>query len=337
MELIVDERGSFIGKHQGRLRVSKDNEQKKEVPIMHLRQVIICGGGVAISSDAVRACSEEGIPIHFISANGTPHASLYSAGLTGTVLTRRAQLRAYDGPAGVALARAFTLGKLGNQANLLRYAAKNRKETAPEVYEQLMAAAGEVVDYQIAVERLKGDTVDDIRDELMGIEGRYAARYWQAIGALIPAELNWPGRETRGASDPFNQALNYGYGVLYGQVEHAIVLAGLDPYAGLLHADRPGKPSLVLDLIEEFRQAVVDRPLLGQITRGWQIGREDDGRLDQPTRERIVNKVLERLESAEPYEGKRQPLRHILQCQARHIATFVRGERDSYTPFVMGW
>ncbi len=337
MELIVSERGSFIGKHQGRLRVSKDNERQREVPIMHLRQVIICGNGVAISSDAVRACSEEGIPIHFISANGTPHASLYSAGLTGTVLTRRAQLRAYDGPAGVALARAFTLGKLGNQANLLRYAAKNRKETAPDVYEQLMAVAGEVVDYQHAVERLTGDSIDEIRDALMGIEGRYAARYWQAIGALVPAELNWPGRETRGAADPFNQALNYGYGVLYGQVEHAIVLAGLDPYAGLLHADRPGKPSLVLDLIEEFRQAVVDRPLLGQITRGWQIGREEDGRLDQPTRERIVAKVLERLESTEPYEGKRQPLRHILQCQARHIATFVRGEREVYTPFVMAW
>ncbi|MGC8953089.1 CRISPR-associated endonuclease Cas1, partial [Chloroflexus sp.] len=174
MELIVSERGSFVGKHQGRLRVTKDNELVREVPIMHLRQVIICGGGVAISSDAIRVCSEEGIPIHFISTNGTPHSSLYSAGLTGTVLTRRAQLRAYDGPAGVALARAFTLGKLGNQANLLRYAAKNRKETAPDVYEQLMTTAGEAVDYQIAVERLKGETVDEIREELMGIEGRYA-------------------------------------------------------------------------------------------------------------------------------------------------------------------
>lgn len=229
IELIVSERGSFVGKHQGRLRVTNDNGEKREVPIMHLRQVIICGGGIAISSDAVRACSEEGIPLHFISANGTPHASLYSAGLNGTVLARRAQLRAYDGPAGVALARAFTLGKLGNQANLLRYAAKNRKETAPEVYEQLMAVAGEVVDYQIAVERLRGETVDEIREALMGIEGRYAARYWQAIGLLVPAELNWPGRETRGASDPFNQALNYGYGVLYGQVEHAHRLSRTRP------------------------------------------------------------------------------------------------------------
>lgn len=337
MYLVVQERGTFISKHQGRLRVSKERARLQEAPLLHLQQVIVSGGGVGISSDAIRACAEEGIPIHFISANGTPHASLYSAGLTGTVLTRRAQLRAYDGPQGAALARAFTQGKLQNQANLLRYAAKYRKETAPEIHAALTAVAAEVVDSLIAARDVPGETVDELREGLMGVEGRYAARYWGALAALVPAELHWPGRETCGASDPFNQALNYGYGVLYAQVEHAIVLAGLDPYAGLLHADRPGKPSLVLDLIEEFRQAVVDRTLLGQVTRGWTIGRDDDGRLDAATRERIAERVLERLESSEAYEGKRQPLRHILQCQARHIATFVRGERPAYTPFVMGW
>jgi CRISP-associated protein Cas1 len=337
MHLFVQEKGAFIAKHQGRLRVSKAKEQLQEVPLLHLQQVIVSGGGVSISSDAIRACAEEGVPIHFLSSNGTPHSSLYSAGLTGTVLTRRAQLRAYDGPAGAALARAFTQGKLQNQANLLRYVAKYRKEADPELHAALSAAATDAVDSIIAARDLPADTVDALREPLMGVEGRYAARYWGALAPLIPAELGWPGRETRGAGDPFNQVLNYGYGVLYAQVEHAIVLAGLDPYAGLLHADRPGKPSLVLDLIEEFRQAVVDRPLLGQVTRGWAIGRDERGWLDAATRERIVEKVLERLESSEAYEGKRQPLRHILQCQARHIATFVRGERPTYTPFVMGW
>lgn len=337
MYLFVDVKGSFISKHQGRLRVSKERERLQEVPIMHLRQVIISGGGVGISSDAVRACAEEGIPIHFIGQSDRPHAALYSAGLTGTVLTRRAQLRAYDGAQGAALARAFTLGKLQNQANLLRYVAKYRKEADPELHAALTVVALEVVDSLQAARNVPGDTVDELREPLMGVEGRYAARYWGALAALVPDELGWPGRETRGASDAFNQALNYGYGVLYGQVEHAIVLAGLDPYAGLLHADRPGKPSLVLDLIEEFRQAVVDRTLLGQVTRGWAITRDEDGRLSAEARERIVERLLERLESTEAYEGKRQPLRHILQCQARHIATFVRGERETYTPFVMGW
>lgn len=337
MHLIVNEKGAFIGKHQGRLRVTKDKERLQELPIMHLDQVLVGGGGVSISSDVVRACSEQGIPIHFLSSTGAPYASLYSAGLTGTVLTRRAQLRAYDGPLGVELARAFTLGKLQNQANLLRYTAKYRKEADPEAHAALTLVSMEVVDSLQAARTVKGEIVDELREALMGIEGRYAARYWGVLARLIPAELEWPGRETQGAGDPFNQALNYGYGVLYAQVEHAIVLAGLDPYAGLLHADRPGKPSLVLDLIEEFRQAVVDRTLLGQVNRGWVIGRDDDGRLDAETRERIASRVLERLESTEAYEGKRQPLRHILQCQARHIAAYVRGDRAGYAPFVMGW
>ncbi|HMQ34000.1 MAG TPA: CRISPR-associated endonuclease Cas1 [Chloroflexaceae bacterium] len=337
MDLYVDVRGGFISKHQGRLRVSKERERLQEAPLIHLRQVLVGGGGISISSDAVRACSEEGIPIHFLSPSGTPYASLYSAGLTGTVLTRRAQLRAYDDERGVALARAFTLGKLQNQANLLRYTAKYRKEADPDAYAALTAAAAEVADSLQAARALRGATVDELREALMGIEGRYAARYWGALARLVPGELAWPGRETRGARDPFNQALNYGYGVLYAQVEHTIVLAGLDPYAGLLHADRPGKPSLVLDLIEEFRQAVVDRTLLGQVNRGWAIGRDEDGRLDAETRERIAGRVLERLDSTEPYEGKRQPLRHILQWQARHIAAFVRGDRPGYEPFVMGW
>lgn len=337
MYLFVDQYGAFVARHQRRLRVLKEQQRLHEVPLLHLEQVIISGKGISISSDAVRACSDEGIPIHFLGSSGTPYASLYSAGLTGTVLTRRAQLRAYDTLLGGTLARAFATGKLHNQAHLLRYLAKNRKESDPQCYLMLQAAASEVADSVHALAQLPCAPVDAIRDQVMGIEGRYAARYWAALAHVLPLELEWPGRETRGASDPFNQVLNYGYGVLYKQVEYALVLAGLDPYAGLLHADRPGKPSLVLDMIEEFRQAVVDRVLIGQVTRGWQIGRTEEGALDDETRQRIVEKVLERLNGSEPYEGKRQPLRHILQQQARHLATFMRGERETYTPFVMGW
>ncbi len=337
MYLLVEQYGAFVAKHQRRLRVLHEQQRLEEVPLLHLEQVIVSGNGVGISSDAVRACAEEGIPIHFVSQSGTPYASLYSAGLTGTVLTRRAQLRVYDLPQGGQLARAFTLGKLANQAMLLRYVAKNRRATDPALAADLEAVAAAVVEAQAAVQAVPEGVVDDLRGRLLGIEGSYAVRYWQAVGRLLPAELEWQGRETRGARDAFNQVLNYGYGVLYKQVEHALVLAGLDPYGGLLHADRPGKPSLVLDLIEEFRQAVVDRTLLGQVTRGWQIERDAEGWLVKATRERIVERVLGRLESAEVYGGKRQPLRHIVQQQARQIATFVRGERVEYVPFVMGW
>lgn len=337
MFLFVQEFGTFVSKHQGRLRVEKKGERLQEVPLLHLDQVVIEGRGVGISSDVVAACCKEGVPIHFVSSMGQPEASVYSAGLTGTVLTRRAQLRAYDTGLGVTLAKAFASGKVQNQANLLRYVAKYRKDADPEQYGVLMEVAAGVAESLHALRGVTGVMVETVREQLMGVEGQYAARYWQALGPVVPAELGWPGRETQGATDALNQVFNYGYGVLYKQIEYALVLAGLDPYGGFLHADRPGKPSLVLDMIEEFRQAVVDRTVLGQVNRGWQIEQDAEGRLTQETRERVVTRLMERLDGTEPYEGKRQPLRHIVQCQARHLATFVRGERGDYLPFVMSW
>jgi CRISP-associated protein Cas1 len=338
MHLIVEQRGCFVSKHQGRLRVEKDKQRLAEAPIMHLEQLLIVSNGVGLSSDVVRVCCEEGIPIHFLNGHdGDDYGTLFSSGLTGMALTKRAQLRAYEDERGLALAKAFVIGKLHSQSNMLRYAAKYRKETDAELHQALQLAAIEVLDRLPAIGRIAGAVEESTRAALMGAEGQSAARYWQAVGTLIPTDLAWPGRETQGARDPFNQALNYGYAVLRSQVRVALLLAGLEPNAGFLHADRPGKPSLTLDLIEEFRQAVVDRTLIGQVNRGFAIERDDEGRLDAPTRKRIAEKVIERMESTEPYEGKRQPLRHILQCQARHIATFVRGERPEYAPFVMGW
>lgn len=339
MHLIVAQFGTFVSKHQGRLRVTKDRERLSEVPIMHLEQVLICSDGVALSSDVVRVCAEEGIPIHFLNGlEGNDYGTLFSSGLTGMALTRRAQLRAYDDERGLVLARAFATGKLHNQAALLRYAAKYRKEADLELHQALTISATELLDGLPALQRLNGAISDESRASIMGCEGRAAALYWAMVARLIPAAtLGWPGRATQGATDCFNQALNYGYAVLRSQVRVAVLLAGLEPNAGFLHADRPGKPSLTLDLIEEFRQAAVDRPLIGWVNRGADLGQQDDGLLDGPTRKRIAEKILERMESTEPYEGKRQPLRHILQSQARHIATFVRGERASYEPFVMSW
>ncbi len=337
MELIVEGQGSFIRKHQGRLRVTREQKTVTEVPLIHLDQVIVVDSGVAISSDVIRVCSEEGIPIHFLSSRGNAIATLYSAGLTGTVLTRRAQLLAYENSTGVILAKAFVAGKLENQANLLRYMAKYRKETDHALYEEMMLVAIEMRDHLHELEQLKAEKIETLREQILSVEGRAAQKYWQTIARIIPSELEWPGRETYGATDRFNSALNYGYGILYSQVEQALILAGLDSYGGFLHADRPGKPSLALDLIEEFRQTIVDRTVIGLVNKRFAIEQDEDKRLDEATRKKLAEKVLERLESSELYEKKRQPLRHILQSQARHLAVFVRGEREQYEPFVAGW
>ena len=155
MELIVEGKGTFIRKHQGRLRVSREKVVLAEVPLIHLERVLVVDTGVAISSDVIQVCSEEGIPIHFLTNRGQPIAALYSAGLTGTVATRRAQLLAYEGAISVTLTKAFVHGKLENQANLLRYMAKYRKETDEALHEEMSLIALEMRDYQQELQQLQ--------------------------------------------------------------------------------------------------------------------------------------------------------------------------------------
>jgi len=223
MELIVEGYGTFVAKHQRRLRVSRARQTVMEAPLLHLERVIIVDDGVTLSSDVIRVCSEEGIPIHFLSGRGEAIASLYSAGLTGTVLTRRSQLLAYEKGRGVAVVKAIIRGKLENQANLLRYIAKYRKETDPDLYEELMLVALEIRDALPDLESFQIERIEDGRERLLSLEGRAAQKYWAAVGRIIPASLQWPGRETRGAIDPFNSLLNYGYGILYSQVEQVVI------------------------------------------------------------------------------------------------------------------
>ena len=335
--LIIDQYGAFLGKHSGRLQVTVKDEKVAEAPILHLEQVLITGNGVSLSSNAVRACCEAGIPIYFLSSSGRPYAALYSSGLTGTVQTRRAQMMAYQDARSLALARAFASGKIENQATFLRYVAKYRKETDPDLYRQLCRTAKEMRTHLAELDRLESMTVDEARSQVLGVEGRAAQAYWNILQRVVPAGYNWPGRLGRGAKDAVNSALNYGYGILYGQVERAIVLAGLDPYAGFIHVDRPGKPSLVLDLIEEFRVAAVDRVVFGLVGKGVNFEQDEQGLLKEDTRRMLAENVLERLEKPEKYEGKRHPLRAIIQMQARHLATFVRGDRPVYQPFIVKW
>ena len=136
-------------------------------------------------------------------------------------------------------------------------------------------------------------------------------------------------------SDAVNSLLNYGYGILYSQVWGAVLNAGLEPFAGFLHVDRPGKPSLVLDLVEEFRQPVVDRAVIAHLNLGEEV-KLAQGMLEAETRKALVERVMNRLLTTETYQGKRYQVRSILQMQARRLASFLRGG-GAYKAFSFKW
>jgi len=335
MEVIISEFGMFLGKKSERLIIKENGKIKEEMPFFKVNQVLITTNGVSLSSDVVKECAVAGIPITFLSSDGKPYAIVQSPHLQGTVATRREQIMAYNDRRGFELARQFARGKVANQINLLKYMSKYRKTSDPKLYESLWSSISDIEALHSDIDKLQGESIEIERGSILNLEGRAASIYWSMIEEVIPEEYGFTGREKRGAMGLVNSLLNYGYGILYSQVAVAIALAGLDPYAGFLHADRSGKPSLVLDLIEEFRQPVVDRTVFGMLGRkaDWAV---TDGKLDDTTRKDLAKRILERLDTRETYQRKKFTLRTIIQRQARAVAAFVRDEKP-YKPFIAGW
>lgn len=336
-KLILDKYGLFLSKHSERLRVKAEGVIIEEVPLIHIESILITSRGVALSSDVVEVCSERGIDIVFISGNGEVYGRLGSPFLVGTVKTRREQLTALMDKRGLILGKAFAVGKINNQKNLLRYFARYRKTADRDLYAVMDDACTRLEMYEKEILAIDGDNIDEVRELILSVEGRSSAYYWETVKKMLGDQIAWKGREGRGAKDPINSALNYGYGILYGQVEKSIILAGLDPYGGFVHTDRAGKPSLVLDLIEEFRQHIVDRAILAMSGKGTDITVNEEGMLEEKVRKIIALKVFERLDGDERYEGMKQKIRTIMLKQAQAVAGFVRGDRPWYKPFVGSW
>lgn len=322
-DLIVSGYGAFVGLHGGRLRVDAGEAGRTDVALLHLRSVQIVTRSASVSASALAACCEAGIPIHFIDVVDGNYASVVSSKLTTVVTTRRAQLDALNNVLGVEVAVSLGVGKIRSQAMNLRYLAR-RQDAA--VAAMMKEAELELLACSDRLRRFQAPSVEAVRAEMMGLEGHCARVYWEALGALIPAEYGWSGRTGRHATDPVNCLLNYGYGILYGEVQNALVIAGLEPYAGLIHTDRPGKPSLTCDLIEEFRAPIVDRTVVGLVNRHYVVKFDDNHRLERECRKQFAEHILSRLRAQGSFNGKRYELRSIIQLQARQLAAAFRGE-----------
>jgi len=317
------------------VRPPKASADQIELPLFRVGHIVVASAGVSISTDLIEACCERGIRLSFLTRSGKPFAMLSSPMLTATVITRREQLAAYNDERGVEFAKAVVRGKLGNQAALLRYFGKYLKTAEPAAFAKIAEIALRLIKGRNSAAKVSAPNVDEAREALLSIEGSSGRNYWSAVRELLPNEIEFDSREHRGASDPINSALNYGYGILYAQVWGAVLNAGLEPFAGFLHVDRPGKPSLILDLIEEFRQPVVDRAIIAAIGKGTAIETQG-GLLSDSSRRTIAQLVLERLESEVIFRGQRHKLKSVVQLQARNLASALRGD-GSYKAFSFKW
>ena len=334
-QLILSGFGIYLGKKSERLQIKLQGKVAYEFPFFRISEVVVASRGISLSSDLLKEFCEHGIRLSFVEPSGRPYAMLSSPVLTATVASRREQLLAYNDERGLHFARLIVRGKIRNQRHLLSYFGKYLKSSAADRCSAVSAIASRLRALELKVRRVAGVSVDQRRDELMGLEGAAGRLYWEAVKTIVENKAEFAGRIHQGAADPFNSLLNYGYGILYAHVWGAVVNAGLEPFAGYLHVDRPGKPSLVLDMVEEFRQPVVDRTVIAFINLAQPVGM-NDGMLDDATRKALSQKILERLAAREPFRGQQYQVRSIIQMQARALVSFLRGKGE-YRPFSFRW
>lgn len=319
------------------LRVELEQQTRLRVPLHHL-QAVVCFGHVSVSVPLMHRLADDAIALVMLDANGRFKARLEGA-VSGNVLLRLAQHKAAGdvGPA-LAIARSVVGGKLRNQRQVLLRGAREAK--AQEDADALSRAA---LNLAASLRAVPGATTLDV---LRGVEGEAARGYFEALNRLVRTDLRpifaMNGRSRRPPRDRMNALLSFFYSMLMNDCRSACEVAGLDPQIGFLHAVRPGRAALALDLMEEFRP-LADRLALTLINRG-QIGQGDfverEGGavlLEGDARKAVVVAYQERKQEAvtHPLLAESVPLGLLPQVQARLLARRVRDEAPVYVPYAM--
>ena len=169
-------------------------------------------------------------------------------------------------------------------------------------------------------------------DELMGYEGSISVIYWNSIKLIL--EVPFESRVTFGAKDIVNSSLNYAYAILYGKVQHCLVHAGLSLNISFLHAIDGQKPTLVYDMIEEFRTFIVDRTIFSMLNKNEPIKLDKDGLLTKSSKQLIAKNVKEKLGSYTIWKKESHKVENIIQTQCYKLAKSIDEKMANYKPFI---
>lgn len=334
--LYVTTPNAYLHQHGDAVELKREDSPPARVPRHHLH-AIVCLGPCAVSPQLMQTCAEEGIGITFLTAQGRFLARVVGP-QDGNVLLRRDQYRAADDLARrLAVARAIVIGKIANSRTLLRrYARDHADEGARSLLDEACEALTRLLD--------SAQSATDL-DSLRGHEGMAAKVYFGCFPQLLRGEeaFGWPGRVSRPAMDPTNAVLGFLYAILATECGSAAQAVGLDPQVGFLHVEKPGRPALSLDLMEEFRPVLADRLLFSLVNRrqlqGKHLERRENGAwlLTDDGRKTVLTAWHER---------KREEIRHpfldetclwglVPHLQARLLARHIRGDLDAYPPFLV--
>jgi len=347
--IILDSYGTSVRLKSRQLEITKtvkteDGEKfkSKSMYAIAILSGLVVSNRVYVSIPALMALMRNGIPVLWMERNTITGVS-HPFHSHGTVIVRRQQFEAVENGKGMELMKGFVKSGIINKSRLLKMYARNRRVEQPETSHFLEEAAFTMMDQLAELESIEGKPGEK-RHEIMGIEGSATRTYYSGLGKIIPEQYGYNGRTKRSPKDPVNSALSYGYMILNARAYMCCCMTGLDPYGGFLHVDRSGRPSLSIDLAEEFRQAIVDRAVMKLVTKKMLDVEEDfeqrDGGvfLKGEGKQLVIEEINERMQgNSKPSSGEQVTYESAILKQARTIARYLMGKTSQYQPFLMEW
>lgn len=333
--LYITSPGSYLSREGETVKISIEHKVRLRIPV-HTLSAIVCFGQVSCSPPLMGLCAESGITLSFLSEYGKFWARVEGP-VSGNVLLRRTQYRYADDPEFVTkFASIIVTAKLANTRTVLLRAMRDHPNTAGQ--QGLNTAAKKLK------QLIRGmDTLEQV-DSVRGREGDGARRYFEVFNHLVVAQKDdfvFNRRSRRPPLDKINALLSFFYTLLTHDIRSALEGVGLDPAVGYLHRDRPGRPGLALDMIEEFRAFLVDRLVLSLINRtqikagGFKIEESGSVRMNDETRKTVLTAWQQRKqeEITHPYLNEKVAIGLLPHIQAQLLARYLRGELDAYPPF----
>jgi CRISPR-associated protein Cas1 len=334
--LYITSDDAFVHKERETFVVEVNNEKVFQAPI-HSIENIVCFGFKALTPQLMAFCAESNVGISYLSETGKFLARVQGA-QQGNVLLRKAQYAISDNEfESLKIARPIIAAKVANFRHLLLRHKRNHPDDCPDDV---------VLSAEIMGRKLSGIEQAESLDELRGHEGECANLYFGTLSSLITSQQEdfiFEKRSKRPPLDPANAILSFLYAILSNDVRSAVETVGLDPQVGFLHQLRSGRPSLALDIMEEFRAYLGDRIMLNlinlkQVTKkDFEIRESGEVRMSDSARKEVLTSYQKRKqeEITHPFLGEKMTIGLLPHIQAQLLARYIRGDIEEYPPFYL--
>lgn len=331
MKLVIDGYGKSIHKKDNQITIHEKDEIVDSIKASEITDITLVGKGY-VTFDALNLMAKNNIKLIAINPQGQLTYTLESPDWQNVKL-KKEQYRLSENRLGLEISRELIMSKMKNQKATLTTLNKNRR--LKRVYDNRLKI--EEIISQLNQLSLNGDN-ESVRMKIMGLEGKASNEYWKGVNHFVPKEINFESR-TKKPTDLLNSMLNYGYAILASEITQSILVNGLDPYCGMLHFDMDNRTSLTFDLIEPFRQQIVDKTVISLVNRK-QVTLDDmdkrNNTIKLEARKLIVEKILSKIYSTVTYGDETLSYSDLIVKQSENMVnSLLYGEK--FKGFYLRW